>query len=295
MERVKIMDGETSTWSKLESLLEERKVVPESTLVCHGFKNEDVERFETNIGLKRTRKWIPYKKFRDRVPIETAHLFPGRTIYGGDGDLFYLSDSFLDTHPLAPEVYFELKHELKHSDDVIPKLLKDIIARYDKIRSFGFGEKGYRLSVRKALAASFILTCRGQYMCPVGVKKYSNVMGIGKSKKLEEISKAIGESGVRYSGDELVKNSFKKLKKNFNLSDDCGDIFYKLYEADACMKGNGIILSRPYTGGLAYMAIVLAKEEKTQMEIAEALGISVVALGYNFRNAFGRLEITMEL
>jgi hypothetical protein len=178
----------------VRQILKERKVVSQFFLVDKLFlSGEDLEDVKSRIAFRK-RVLHPYYYLEDFLYFDSE-------------------DPLLTIHEKAPEIYYELKYELGYSDKVIPRLMKSIIARYEKLLPVIKEEKD-PFYERSALATAIYLTCRGQHVCPVRVSQYPRLVRTeGGFTKVNEWAWKIGER-VRFSSVEMLENALDKLVKD---------------------------------------------------------------------------------
>jgi hypothetical protein len=199
--------------------------------------------------------------------------------------LFDSNDPLLTSHEMAPEIYYELKYEAGHSDEVIPLLIEDIISRYERLLKVVPEPKR-----RNALAAAIYLTCRGQYVCPVSMKKYPIILGKGGFSRIDEWARKIGEK-IRYFSEEMLSNALSKLMDSFGVSENVERRVWELYEKD---KVNHPIVRRGYVGGLFLVACDLEGIWIKQKDVGACLGVTPLTIRHYYMDLRDRLEIEVK-
>lgn len=192
--------------------------------------------------------------------------------------IFDSSDPLLKSHPMAPEVYYELKHVQKFPDILIPSYLRSTTSLYDKLIKLE-DIKGPKSRI--ALSLAMFLNCRGQHMCPVNLGKYVKALPVGYYAKVSEIAEKVGEK-FRYSPDELKDNALKMLGTELGLGGpEFEQTFSKLYEIDKRERKTSV--TRQHIGGLAYLTSKMVGIKTFQKEIGQVLQTSEVSIRDNYK------------
>jgi len=218
-------------------------------------------------GYEIGHKWFPIETVENLVE-KKAIGKRDRTLRGIAEIDFLFFDNFDATfnniakHPIGIEAYYELKYEAKHSDKDMPILLDKVLAKYDKLH-----EVFKRATRSKLLATAIALTCRGEYQCPVNMKYYFQTAGGFSAVK--RAGDMIGEE-IRYDPDARVKAFIPKLGLNKESLRAYMEIWRK--------ERGKVPVMNAYVGGLAYTAMKLGGQPKTQKDVAELVGASEVAV-----------------
>lgn len=165
-------------------------------------------------------------------------------------------------HPMGIETYYELKCEAKHTEKDIPILLDKILEKYERLLK-------KHVPRSKILATAIALTCRGEYQCPVNMRRY-----FGKAGGPSAVMKA-GErigANIRYDPDKRIKAFIPKL----GLKGESLQEFMRLWRKD---KEKGAVVNGPYAGGLAYLAKERVGQPETLLNIGIKLNVSGGLIG----------------
>jgi len=170
------------------------------------------------------------------------------------------------SHPLAPEIYFELKHVAGHREEDMEGLMESVISTYEKLSAVS-----RYISSRKRLARAIALTCRGKYQCPTNMRKYFNIGG--GLLRIQEAGEAVGEE-FGYNPRRLLKSWILKARREFEVGKEFEQEVMRLRKND---KTNPIV-GPSYIAALSYLALTSADskfaEKITQQQVAEFFGVS---------------------
>jgi len=178
----------------------------------------------------------------------------------------------ISSHPLVPELYFELKHA-GHREEDMQELVKSVISTYEKLST-----ANKCVTHRIRLARAIALTCRGKYQCPTNMRKYFKIGG--GPAKIQAAGEAVGEE-LNYNPRRLLKSWILKAQKKFEVGEEFEQEVMRLRKNDRTNP----IASPAYISALAYLALTSADskvaEKITQQEVAGFFGVTDEGLRIN--------------
>lgn len=156
-----------------------------------------------------------------------------------------------------------VKYELRvlgYKNETIEKLAPKITEKAVELKGLTKKRKS-----RDLLSAAIALTCRGEYNCPINIKKYYT-----KGRKI------ITECNEKLvlNPNELYVNTINKLKDELKLSDivseNCIELFDFIYSKYSKQVNLGNVLA--FAAGAVYLMARKHGDCKTQREITQVLG-----------------------
>jgi hypothetical protein len=258
-----LFDGEKLQLSDISGLY----LLAEGNVV-EGFRVGDTLNIAGNIfGMEQLYRLIAKQAIgkTDRILEKNTH---------SNAILFYdkLDARFGSTssHPLAPEIYFELKHVAGHREEDMEGLMKNVISTYEKLSAVN-----KHIPSKIKLARAIALTCRGKYMCPTNMKKYFKIGG-GPSK-VQAAGEAIGEE-LGYNPRRLLKSWILKAHREFGVGEELDREVMRLLRNDKASK----IANSSYIAALVYLALTAEAskvgDKITQDKVAGFFDITDVSL-----------------